>query len=157
MCIKIFKNFLFHARNDFSQNELLLENAQLGLSEGKNLKLDICEWVTRVIVIFYKRRQGVISLWKMWLLVLLVLKLKYFLPEAAILHGCMLVTRWLLVCYSLMEIFTRYPIKEEINLDKYAPILLERWYLWLHLWGIWQMIIGLLFNTEPCFGNVNTY
>ena len=78
------------------------------------------------MIFFYKRRQGVVSLRKMRLLVLLVLKLKHLLPEAAILYGCMLLTRWLPVCYSLMEIFTRYPIKEEINLNMYAPILLER-------------------------------
>ena len=31
VCIKVCKNLLFHGRNAFSQNKLLLENAQLGL------------------------------------------------------------------------------------------------------------------------------
>ena len=65
-----------------------------------------------------------------------------------------MVTRWLLVWYSLMQLFIRYPIKEEINLDKDAGVLLERSYLWLHLWGIWQMIIGVLINAEPCISNM---
>ena len=49
------------------------------------------------MIIFYKRRQGVVFLRKMWLLVLLVLKLKHFLPEAAILRNYSLVTCLLLL------------------------------------------------------------
>ena len=36
VCIKICKNWQFHVKNDFWQNKLLLENAQLGFSVGMN-------------------------------------------------------------------------------------------------------------------------
>ena len=93
----------------------------------------------------------------MWLLVLLVLKWNRFLLEAANLHGNYLVTHWLLVGYSLMQLFMTYPTEEDTDLDKNADLLVEVCYLLLYLWSIWQMIIGLLFKTEPCISSVNTY
>ena len=68
----------------------------------------------------------------MWLLVLFVLKCKHFWLEAAILHGYSL----LLTGYLLMQLFMRYPIKEETDLDKNADLLLERCDLLLHLCSI---------------------
>ena len=91
----------------------------------------------------------------MWLLFLIVVKCNSFLLESGIFHGYLLVTRWLLVGYSFMQLFMRYPIKEDTNLDKNDGLLLKRCYLLLHLLGIWQIMIVLLFSTEPCIGNAN--
>ena len=49
-----------------------------------------------------------------------------------------MVISWLLVGYSFnlccsMQIFKRYPIKEDTDLDKNAGILFERCYFLLHL------------------------
>ena len=91
----------------------------------------------------------------MWLLVLLFVKCNNFILEPGILHSYSLVTRWLLVGYSFKQLFMRYPIIEETDLDKSPAVLLERIYFLLHLWGIWQILIGLLFHTEPCISIVN--
>ena len=126
-----------------------------------SIELGISERVTRVTIVFYKRRQGVTFLWKMWLLVLLVIKCTNFLLEARILHGYALVSRWLLAGYSFilccsfsMQLLTRYPLKEDTDLNKNSGILSERCYFFLRLWSMCQMFVSVLFNTEPCINNV---
>ena len=68
----------------------------------------------------------------MCLLVLLVLKCTNFFLEAGILHGYPLVTRWLLIDYSLIhccscsiQLPIRYPIKEDTDLRKILAFCLK--------------------------------
>ena len=87
---------------------------------------------------------------EMWLLMLLVVECNSFLleAEAEILQGYSLVTRWVFVHCSSMQLFMKYLIKVDTDLDTNAGILYEAWYFLQNLWDICQMFIDVFSSIQ---------